>query len=230
MHAPPTPHLPLAGSLHSLASFWPNILVALLIAGCAPSADQAVARAIRGHGGTVTLTQDNRDGPSPTKATPPIGSGQSPSDQKSLSQLAITSVNLAHTKLSDEDLAALIAISPLLALEDLNLTHTSITDRGLAVVGQLRALRKLSLTLTAISDTGLTQLEGLRHLTELYLIDTDVTDAAVEPLSKLGTLRSLILLRTAITPAGIARLRKSLPEATIQIEPPGARTRRRLAR
>jgi|GEM_PF-2325237 len=230
MHAHPTPHPPLAGSLQSLAGVWPKILVALLIAGCAPSADQAVARAIRGYGGTVTLTQGNRDGPSPTAATQPIGSGQSPGDQKSLSQLAITSVSLAHTKLSDEDLAALIAISPLLALEDLNLTHTPITDRGLVVVSQLRALRKLSLTLTAISDAGLTQLEGLEHLTDLYLIDTALTDAAVEPLSKLLTLRSLVLLRTAITPAGIARLRQSLPHATIQIEPPGARTRRRLAR
>lgn len=141
---------------------------------------------------------------------------------------SIRRLDLAHTAATDADLARLAAVGgeALGGVEDLDLTHTPVTDGGLAALAAFPKLRKLSLTLTAVTDAGLPALAPLGDLSELYLIETAVTDAGVEPLARLASLRRLVLLRTDVGDAGLARLRRSLPEATIDVEPPTARARR----
>src|SRR6266571_1382312 len=64
----------------------------------------------------------------------------------------IISVNLAETKLSDDDLPALSALTDLQALY---LMETKITNAGLAHLMGLGNLRTLNLGLTGISGPGL---------------------------------------------------------------------------
>ncbi|MEI6506519.1 MAG: hypothetical protein WCO90_11665 [Planctomycetota bacterium] len=137
-------------------------------------------------------------------------------------------IDLAHTATTDADLARLAKLGgeALAGVEDLDLTHTAITDSGLTTLAAFSTLRKLSLTLTAVTDAGLPAILPLGTLSELYLIETAVTDAGVEPLSRLSSLRRLVLLRTAVSAVGLERLRRALPGATIDVEPPVVRARR----
>lgn len=141
---------------------------------------------------------------------------------------SIRRIDLAHTAVTDADLARLVAVGreALVGVEELDLTHTAVTDGGLATLEAFPSLRKLSLTLTRVTDAGLPALAPLGNLSELYLIETAVTDAGVEPLSRLVSLRRLVLLRTTVGDAALERLRRALPEATIDVEPAAARARR----
>ena len=141
---------------------------------------------------------------------------------------SIRRIDLAQTTATDADLERLAAVGDgaLAAVEELDLTRTRVTDRGLVALQAFPGLTKLTLTLTGVSDGGLAALEPLGRLTDLALIETGITDAAVESLSHLTGLRRLVLMRTGVSDAGIARLRQSLPETQIHIEPAAARARR----
>jgi len=178
-------------------------MLAVLV-GCMPTPEQEVLSLVRRLGGRATAA-----------------AGQS----------NIVRIDLAHTAVTDEDLSRLASLGgraagPLDRLEELDLTHTGITDRGVESLPAFPSLRKLSLTLTKVTDAGLAPLSALEHLTEVYLIETQLTDVAVEPLSGLRHLQTLVLLRTDLSDAGIASLRRSLPQAKIQIEPAAARSGR----
>ena len=188
-------------------------LLAACISGCARTPEQAVVALVQRLGGRTTAVAARESTATVTE------------------QAAITRIDLAHTAVTDGDLAILAAACSsgglLDRVEELDLTHTGITDRGLELLVAFPAVRKLSLTLTRITDAGLAPLAGLTHLTDLYLIETRLTDAAVDPLSQLSQLRMLVLLRTGLSAAGIARLRHSLPQTMIQVEPSPARPARR---
>jgi len=141
---------------------------------------------------------------------------------------SIHRLDLAHTAAADADLARLTAIGgdALAGVEELDLTHTGISDRGLVSLQAFSGLKKLSLTLTGVTDAGLAALKPLERLADLALVETGITDAAVEPLSCLTGVRRLVLLRTRLSESGIARLRQSLPEAEIHVEPAAVRGRR----
>ena len=180
------------------------VVMAALVASCTPAPQQEALTLVRRLGGRATA------------------GGQS----------NIARIDLAHTAVTDDELARLAALGggpngPLGRLEELDLTHTGITDRGIESLAGFPAVRKLSLTLTQVTDAGLAPLSALEHLTELYLIETRLTDAAVEPLSRLRQLQTLVLLRTGVSDAGIERLRRALPRTRIQIEPAAARSVRR---
>jgi len=179
-------------------------LLSGVLAGCSPTPEQAALKLVRRLGGSVTAASGTN---------------------------GIVRVDLAHTAVTDDDLARLAragggAAGPLGRLVEFDLTHTGITDRGIESLTAFPLLRKLSLTLTQVTDAGIDPLAALEQLSELYLIETQLTDAAVEPLSRLRHLQTLVLLRTALSDAGIASLRRSLPQVTIQIEPAAARSRR----
>jgi hypothetical protein len=141
---------------------------------------------------------------------------------------SIRRLDLAQTAATDGDLEQLAAVGDgaLVAVEELDLTRTRVTDHGLVALRAFSGLTKLTLTLTGVSDEGLAALEPLERLADLALIETGITDAAVEPLSRLTGVRRLVLMRTGVSAAGIARLRQSLPEAEIHVEPAAARARR----
>ena len=181
-------------------------LLATVLAGCSTTPEQAALRLVRRLGGKA-MAVDGQEG--------------------------IVRIDLAHTAVSDDDLARLARLGgggsagTLGRMEELDLTHTAITDRGVEVLRAFPLLRKLSLTLTKVTDAGLASLSTMGHLTELYLIETQLTDAAVEPLSRLRHLQTLVLLRTDVSDAGIDSLRRALPRAKVQIEPAAARSGRK---
>src|SRR5206468_7955899 len=90
------------------------------------------------------------------------------------SEAPVVSINLAETKVTDEDLLFLAALPDLQALY---LMETQITNAGLAHLKDLSNLRTLNLGLTRVSGPGLKHLKGLIQLRTLWLADTDVTDA-----------------------------------------------------
>jgi len=181
-------------------------LLATMLAGCTTTPEQAALSLVRRLGGKATAT-DGQEG--------------------------IVRIDLAHTAVTDDDLARLAGLGgggsagPLGRLEEFDLTHTAITDIGIESLPAFPLLRKLSLTLTKVTDAGLASLATLEHLTALYLIETRLSDAAVEPLSRLRHLQTLVLLRTDLSDAAIDSLRRALPRAKIQIEPAGARSGRK---
>jgi len=190
------------------------------------SATLAVVRAVERLGGKATVAPPALAAPRPASpGTPPAAGSAGPS--AGLVE-KIMRIDLAHTRVTDADLAALAggAGEPLAAVEEIDLTHTSVGDAGVAALGAFPAVRKLSLTLTRVGDAGLAPLASLGRLAELYLAETSLTDDAVPALERLAGLRVLVLLRTGLSDAGIARLRRALPEATIQVEPAAARRRR----
>ncbi|MCX7431352.1 MAG: hypothetical protein NTY17_10175 [Planctomycetia bacterium] len=182
------------------------VLLAMVLAGCTTTPEQAALSLVRRLGG---------------KAMPADG------------QEGIVRIDLAHTAVTDNDLARLAGLGgggpagPLGRMEALDLTHTGITDRGVESLAAFPRVRKLSLTLTKVTDAGLASLSTMEHLTELYLIETQLTDAAVEPLSRLRHLQTLVLLRTDVSDAGVDSLRRALPRAKVQIEPAAARSGRK---
>ncbi len=136
-------------------------------------------------------------------------------------------INLEGCNVEDEQLKHLRGFERLITLR---LAKTQVTDDGLVEIARLKKLNHLDLSSCAITDEGLRSLGEFPQLQHLWLSKTvrygiddtsDITDASVEYLS---TLKSLIDLRIAdskLSAAGLARLRKSLPSATVSTESSG---------
>lgn len=121
--------------------------------------------------------------------------------------------NLVGGQIADAQLGDLAPISSQVAT--LNLAHTKITDDGLKAVEPLKNLRKLHLENTKIGDAGLTHLKDLTSLEYLNLYGTQVTDSGLEQLAGLKNLKALYLWQTKVTPAGVEKLKKALPKCDI---------------
>ena len=70
----------------------------------------------------------------------------------------IVHVRLAHTELSDNDLAILDEFKNLISLD---LTATEITDNGIEYIGQIKTLRTIRLENTEVSQVGIDRLRIL---------------------------------------------------------------------
>jgi Leucine-rich repeat (LRR) protein len=103
-------------------------------------------------------------------------------------------------------------------LEVLRLDRVRLTDDDLKRLSGLSRLKELRLDSTRISDVGVTNITGMSQLEALALDGAGITDASVEGLAALGNLRSLSLNSTLVSDEGIARLRESLPRASITNE------------
>lgn len=126
----------------------------------------------------------------------------------------LESINLRHSKLTDEDLQA---VGRMKNLKSLDIGNTQITSMGVKYLGELKELRELSLWHTRITkDGGLGAIEGLPHLRSLELDETRIDDRAVVPLARMKSLEYTELWHTDVTAAGVDRLRKFRPELEIQ--------------
>ncbi len=97
-----------------------------------------------------------------------------------------------------------------LALTSLDLGETDVTDEGLKALVAMKNLRRLSLDRTRITDAGLRNLSGLKYLEYLNVHTTAVTDAGLVALKPLKQLRSLYVWQTKVTPAAVEGLSSQL--------------------
>jgi uncharacterized protein (TIGR03067 family) len=119
---------------------------------------------------------------------------------------------LHGTNVTDAGLEHLAAL-PQLNL--INLTSTRITRDALPRLATFPALTTLGLAGTNLQDDDLALLADFPRLESLDLNQTRLTDAAVEHLVLLDGLKRLQIRQTGITTAGLTRLRKALPNCTI---------------
>lgn len=134
----------------------------------------------------------------------------------------LKALSLGHTQVSGAGLEYLEGLTQLNALF---LDHTQVGDAGLEHLAGLGQLRQLHLDYTKVTDAGLQHLKGLTQLQRLYLGNTHVTDEGLEHLKGLTKLRWLNLAGTQVTDRGVRKLRRAVPNCTIQrphgIMPPG---------
>ncbi len=146
-----------------------------------------------------------------------------------ISQTTVTAAGLAHlaeiptlqeldisecVQLTDDGLAALAGMTQLTRL---NLWRLPIGDEGAAHLAPLTNMQWLNVDNTMLTDAGLESLVGMKKLSFLHLGSTAISDAGVKHLAGLTALKDLKVTRTAVTEAGVEELKKSLPEATIQL-------------
>jgi hypothetical protein len=89
---------------------------------------------------------------------------------------AIVSLDASDSKITDDDLMWVAALSE---LRDLDLTNTAITDLGLSHLGRLKSLEKLWLDGTKVSDAGLSALKELANLKKVSVASTEIADSSV---------------------------------------------------
>lgn len=157
---------------------------------------------------------------------------------------ALTSLNLAGTRVTDEGMRSLARFE---ALEVLHLGWTDVSDGGLASLSELPALRTIILHGAAVGDAGMVHLARLPmleaidvqetavgdsgveallplapRLLRLYLGYTLVTDASVANLSRFTRLRTLMLRATRVPASSDAELERALGELGGLATGPGA--------
>jgi internalin A len=115
----------------------------------------------------------------------------------------LTSLDLSHTRITDEGLKELKGFKDLTVLM---LADTMVTDAGLQELSDLKSLTILELTRTSTTDVGLKQLSGLTALKCLILNETSITDAGLKEFGGLPKLELLELQSTQITDAGLKEL------------------------
>jgi RNA polymerase sigma factor (sigma-70 family) len=121
----------------------------------------------------------------------------------------VVTVNLAGTKITDDDLKSLSAFPK---LQTLYLHHDPITDAGVSNLKGLSSLTALDLFDTRVTDAGLEHLaEWMPCLESLELSDTRVTDSGLRFLKGLHRLRRLDVRKTKVTQAAADELRRALP-------------------
>lgn len=102
-----------------------------------------------------------------------------------------------------QDEADLQGLKDLPNLRALDLAYTKISDEGLEHIGALTELRVLNLSYTEISDRGLAYLTSLENLHTLDLENTEITDSGLAYLDDLDNLRSLNLFLTPTSQEGL---------------------------
>jgi Leucine-rich repeat (LRR) protein len=157
----------------------------------------------------------------------------SPVQQLDLSDTAVTNaglrslpelqhlqwLSLRGTKITDPGLVHLARVKE---LADLDLGQTAVTAAGLAHLRAKPELWVLHLTDTLVTDAGLENLSGCPGLSKLVLEQTGITDAGLDKLQLVKSLAFVYLAGTDVTAAGVARLRKLLPNASIDWPDPPA--------
>lgn len=149
----------------------------------------------------------------------------------------LSAVNLDHSETIDEHL---LELSHLERLTKLHLVGTAVTDEGCRHLANHRAMRFLDLRANCISGKGLAELSQLTELVELRLAQTWITDTGLKSLARmqkletldlrhsditdeglthLHSLKDLIkvrLIHSRVTAQGVARLKKAIPDLTVE--------------
>ncbi len=118
----------------------------------------------------------------------------------------------------DVDDLALAALAPLSEhVTSLDLGHTRVSDEGCAVIAKMPRLTSLDLRQTAVGNHGVASLAACSQLRSLNLFGTKAGDYGVAALSATKKLENLYLWQTDVSPAAVVRLRESLPETRIVV-------------
>jgi hypothetical protein len=123
-----------------------------------------------------------------------------------LAQLAgqdrLTSLNLAHTSVTEAGLVHLRKIPNLQSLE----LRTS--DAGLAELAQIKSLKRLGvIAWSPITDVGLGHLKDMKNLEELNVSYNEITSVGIEHLRGLRRLSNLCLNATKVDDVGMAAIK-----------------------
>jgi len=108
---------------------------------------------------------------------------------------AVTFVDIARKKISDDDLKT---IATLKSVRELNLGGLVLKEMGDKVIYDKKQ----------ITDEGLKNLADMTELRELILDGTNITDAGLKHLAKLKKLERLVLSYTKVTDEGMVELTK----------------------
>jgi Leucine-rich repeat (LRR) protein len=125
-----------------------------------------------------------------------------------LQRLSLVQVRLAEGTLEE--------IENLWGLRELDLTASGIGDPEVRKIVALKNIEVLNLADNAITNRALTYLKDLPRLTELTLANTRVGDNGIENLEELKQLKKLNLSNTRVSPQGVRRLRKALPNTSME--------------
>ena len=131
----------------------------------------------------------------------------------------LKSLESLYVKDEDFDDSAMVDLNGLNHLRWLILGGTKITARGLQHVRGATNLDWLVIARTEVDDSALPIIAQMKRLSLLDLSETRITDAGVESLTALKNLRNLSLNDTAVTAEGVERLRRALPDCTIDWSP-----------
>jgi internalin A len=112
----------------------------------------------------------------------------------------VIQLDLANSKLTDEDLNQLAGLKRLQTLNLLNAVQ--VTEAGLKELAALKELQTLHLwDCGGATDEGLKELAALKSLRQLFLAGANVSDAGLKHLAGLKELRELNLNSTALRDA-----------------------------
>ena len=114
-----------------------------------------------------------------------------------------------------EELGGEVTLSPNRPVVSVNFNRTKVTDEELLHLKALTGLQMLYLSFTKVTDSGLEYLKGLTSLRVLNLAGTNVTDSGLVHLKGLTSLQKLWLYDTNITHEGVKRLQTALPKCEI---------------
>ena len=101
-------------------------------------------------------------------------------------------------------------------VERVNLAGTKVVDDDLKLLAALPGLRILNLSHSQVGDNGLSHLTSAKELVELILSSTQVTNQGVLRLRDLPKLGFLFVKRTQVTDATVEELRKAIPHLMVQ--------------
>ena len=132
-----------------------------------------------------------------------LGGTISPEDVRSADQVLV--VNLPNSRIDDEGMQLLVAMSN---LEHIDLSNTRITDAGVACLAGATSLRSLELSDTGVTDVGLHKLAGLTQLRNLAVNSTAVSDRGLSVVAGMPLLKGLDIENTQVTDAGLVYVGK----------------------
>ncbi len=131
---------------------------------------------------------------------------------------SVACVDLDGPEVTDASLERLASFP---RLRHLYLGNTHVSSDGLRHLASMAKLERIVIKSNQLDHVGLGHLARLPNLTDLEIhFSPQVTDGAVAALEGATQLRRLWLYETQVTEIGVARLRRALPNCTIECDPP----------
>ncbi len=128
-------------------------------------------------------------------------------------QTSLVWLDLGGLPVENSHVAALVGNGD--RLERLNLENSHIDSRIGTWIGRHKKLRELDLSFTTFDDAGMQSIVTLPLLNVLWMTGTKITSDSVPLLLGMRSLESLDIQRTQVDSSGLERLRKSLPNISL---------------
>ena len=81
----------------------------------------------------------------------------------------------------------------------------------------IEEVARLKFWCAPFTDSGLKEFTGFKNLTIIDLGRMNITDVGIEHLAEFKKLRFVLLHETSITKEGFAKLRKALPNCSVEV-------------